>query len=380
MTTRMMETYKRWPVTFGSGRGARLIADDGRSFIDMVGGIAVCSVGHCHPSVVAAAMEQAQKLIHVSNLYGTKPQSELSERLFELTGMTSFFCNSGAEAVECAIKLARRWGGEHDHRSKIVAAEGSFHGRTFGALAATGQRAKQEAFDPMLPGFVHVPFGDTAAIAAAIDDRTAAVLLEPILGETGVVVPPQGFLGEVRRLCAEAGVLLILDEIQTGLGRTGRWFAYETESVTPDILCLAKALGGGFPIGACLARPEVAAAFRPGDHGTTFGGNPVVCAAASATLQVIEEEGLLERALHIESTVRDRLPQDAVRGRGALLGIEVGAGAAEGLALSAFDRGVLLNVVTDSAIRLCPPLVIGDRDLSEVLDLIEEVAYAAASS
>ncbi|MBA3430519.1 MAG: acetylornithine transaminase [Actinobacteria bacterium] len=380
MTTRMMETYKRWPVTFESGRGARLIADDGRSFIDMVGGIAVCSVGHCHPRVVAAAMEQAQKLIHVSNLYGTKPQSELAERLFDLTGMTSFFCNSGAEAVECAIKLARRWGGEHGRRSKIVAAEGSFHGRTFGALAATGQRAKQEAFDPMLPGFVHVPFGDTSSLAAAIDDHTAAVLLEPILGETGVIVPPQGFLGEVRRLCDEAGVLLILDEIQTGLGRTGRWFACETESVTPDILCLAKALGGGFPIGACLARPEVAATFRPGDHGTTFGGNPVVCAAASATLQVIAEEGLLEQALYIESTVRNRLPQDAVRGRGALLGIEVGADAAEKLALAAFDRGVLLNVVTDSAIRLCPPLVIRDEDLGEVLNLIEEVAYAAATS
>ncbi|MDQ4024911.1 MAG: acetylornithine/succinylornithine family transaminase, partial [Actinomycetota bacterium] len=317
----LMDTYRRWPVRFVSGRGATLVDEHGKEYLDLTAGIAVASTGHCHPAVTAAIREQAGRLVHVSNLYETDPAAALAERLSGLTGgMRSFFCNSGAEAVEAALKLARRYGG---HRRTIVAASGGFHGRTMGALSVTGQPAKRAPFEPLVGGVVHVPFGDVRALADALGPGVAAVLLEPIQGEAGVIVPPEPYLAEVRRLCDESGALLILDEVQTGIARTGRWFAYEHAGVTPDILCLAKGLGAGLPIGACLARPDVAASFGRGDHGSTFGGGPVPAAAALAVLQVVEHEGLVERArvagellaAGLESAFRSA----PVRGRGLLL-------------------------------------------------------------
>jgi acetylornithine/N-succinyldiaminopimelate aminotransferase len=377
VTTALMDTYKRWPVEIESGRGAILFDRRGRSYIDLVGGIAVASVGHCHPAVVAAIGEQAARLVHVSNLYETWPQIELAERLSALTGgKRAFFCNSGAEAIECALKLARKWG-RPDGRTRVVAADGAFHGRTFGALAATGQPAKQEPFAPMLQGIDHVPYGDSAALAAAMQDDVAAVLLEPIQGEAGVVVPPEGYLADARAICDRGGALLILDEIQTGLGRTGYWLACEHDRVVPDVACLAKALAGGLPMGACLASPEVAGAFVPGDHATTFGGGPVQSAAALATLDVLESENLLERSVELGGRARARLGgifgEDNVRGRGLLIGIDLGGPFAREVASAALDAGVLVNDCTAGVLRMAPPLVIGESELDEALTVVEKV-------
>jgi acetylornithine aminotransferase len=374
----LMATYKQWPVEIQSGRGAIVFDGDGSRYIDLVGGIAVASVGHCHPAVVAAISEQAGRLIHVSNLYPTAPQQELATRLSELSGgKLAFFCNSGAEAIECALKLARKWGrGRSSDKTRVIAATGGFHGRTFGALAATGQPGKQEAFEPMLEGFDHVAFGDAAALQGIMGEDVAAVLLEPIQGEAGVVVPPEDYFARVRALCDHWGALLIVDEIQTGLGRTGRWFAHEHYSVDADVVCLAKALAGGLPIGACLATPEVAAAFVPGDHGTTFGGGPVQCAAALATLRVIEEEGLVARAAELGARARARLETifgpGRVRGRGLLIGIDLGAPVARAVAAAALETGVLVNDCTPSVLRLAPPLVIGEDELDEALTVVDK--------
>ena len=372
----LMDTYKRWPIEIESGRGAIVFDKAGRPYIDLVGGIAVSSVGHCHPAVVAGIAEQAARLIHVSNLYVTGPQVALARRLAELTGgKQAFFCNSGAEAIECALKLVRKWGSPKG-RTRVIAAGGAFHGRTFGALAATGQPSKQEPFAPMLGGIEHVPFGDARALEETMGPDVAAVLLEPIQGEAGVVVPPPGYLTAARSLCDRWGSLLVLDEIQTGLGRTGHWFACEHERVTPDVLCLAKALAGGLPMGACLASPHVAAAFVPGDHATTFGGGPVQSAAALATLGVIEDEGLVARAAGLGDHVRTRLSaafgEEHVRGRGLLIGIDLRAPVARSVAAAALDAGVLVNDCTPSVVRLAPPLVIGDGELDDALTALEK--------
>ena len=373
--TKVMETYARRPVTFTHGSGARLYTDENQVFIDLVAGIAVASVGHAHPVVAEAIARQSSQLMHVSNLYRTQPAELLAGELAELTGgMESFFCNSGAESVECAIKLARRWAGTNKPAGSvnIVCATGSFHGRTMGALAATGQPGKQEAFKPMLPGFVHVPFGDLEALNEAVKDDVAAVLLEPIQGEAGVVVPPGGYLEGARAACDRAGALLILDEVQTGIARTGRWFAHEHTSVKPDVMCLAKALGGGLPIGACLARPEVAIALSPGDHASTFGGNPVTCAAALATLAIVRDESLCERAEKIGDHIKAELAsvlsgRGSIRGRGALLAIVLDEPVARSVADRAFEKGVLVNEIGEHIVRLCPPLVISELDLDEAL-------------
>lgn len=383
----VMSTYKPWPVTFVSGEGARLRDDSGKEYLDFAGGIAVASVGHAHPSVSAAIAEQARSLIHVSNLYGTVPQRQLAERLAALTGgMHSFFCNSGAESIEAAVKLARRWaGGAKPGAYRIVATAGGFHGRTMGALAATGQPAKQEPFQPMLTGFTHAPYGDVAALSSLVGDDTAAVLLEPIQGENGVIVPPKGYLAQVRALCDETNTLLILDEVQTGLGRTGAWFAHQHSAATPDVMCLAKALAGGLPMGACLARPEVAAAFRVGDHATTFGGGPVQSAAALAVLDVIESEGLVENAAEMGERLMkglDVLFGDVaeVRGLGLLVGVDFGRDVAREISGAALARGLLVNDVTASTVRLSPPLVITDADVTEALDVLEEVWREVAAA
>ena len=376
----VMGTYKRWPVEFVSGNGCVLTAADGREYLDLVAGLAVTSVGHAHPGVAAAIAAQAQSLVHVSNLYATGPQHELAARLGVLTGgMHSFFCNSGAEAVECALKLARKSAGPDRH--VIVAATGAFHGRTFGALSATGQPGKKEAFEPVVPGFVHVPYDDASALEKAIDESVAAVILEPIQGEAGVVVPEADYLQKVRRICDDNGVLLILDEVQTGIGRTGVMFAFERAGVSPDILCLAKGLGGGLPIGACLATPEVAAAFVPGDHATTFGGGPVQCAAALAVLDVIEQEGLVANAERVGKAITEELRGTSgvasVRGEGLLIGIVLEWDGARDVAAACLEKGFLVNDAAPNVVRLCPPLVITeDQAISgavAVRTIIEEV-------
>lgn len=382
----IMQTYARWPVEFVSGSGATLAAADGSSYLDLTSGIAVASVGHAHPAVAEAIAEQARRLVHVSNLYRTRPQFELAERLCALTGgMKSFFGNSGAEAIEAALKLARRWGALHKGGATgVVTAEGSFHGRTFGALSATGQPSKRAAFEPLVPGFRHVPFGDIAALEAAVGDDVSAVLLEPIQGEGGIVVPPASYLIDVRSLCNERNVLLILDEIQTGIARTGRWFAHEHFGIAPDVMCLAKAIAGGLPMGVCLATPEVAASFAPGDHASTFGGGPVPSAAALAVIDVIEKEELVERAARTGEALARGLGSIApngseVRGLGLLLGVALEAPLARRVAEEAFDRGVLVNDATPNVVRVAPPLVITDEEIERSLSVLAD-AFAAAET
>jgi len=371
----VMATYRRWPVTLTSGSGCLVQDENGRSYLDLVAGLAVASLGHCHPRVVDAITAQAARLVHVSNLYATAPQQELADRLAALTGgMRSFFCNSGAEAVECALKLARKHAGPG--RSQIVAADGAFHGRTFGALSATGQPAKKTAFEPIVPGFTHVRFGDAGALEAAMGEDCAAVILEPIQGEGGVIVPPRDYLIDVRRACDEVGALLILDEVQTGIGRTGKWFAYEHFDVTPDIVCLAKGLGGGFPIGACLASPGVAASFLPGDHASTFGGGPVACAAANAVLEVIEDEDLLARVESVGRLLAHRLGDIPgvveVRGAGLLLGVRLPTSQAHAVVGAALERGVLVNDVAPDVVRLCPPLIVTEEEALFGADVVAQ--------
>ena len=376
LTDLMMPTYRPRPVAFVRGEGCVLFDAEGTEYLDLVAGIAVVGVGHSHPAVVAAVSSQAAELVHVSNLYGTGPQVELASRLASLTGgKLSFFANSGAEAVECALKLARKFHGGTRHR--IIAAEGGFHGRTFGALSATGQPAKQEPFQPIVPGFTHVAFGDLHALDGVLDETVAAVILEPIQGEGGVVVPPAGYLQQVRARCDAVGALLILDEVQTGLGRTGAWFAGDHEGVDADIVCLAKALGGGLPIGACLASPAIANSFAPGDHATTFGGGPVQCAAALAVLDVIEDEGLVARAAVAGERLHEGLEKlGEVRGKGLLLALDVHQPVADKIVELALERNVLVNQVSPTAIRLTPPLVISDDEIDHALAVLQEVCDA----
>ncbi|HEX2191934.1 MAG TPA: aminotransferase class III-fold pyridoxal phosphate-dependent enzyme, partial [Acidimicrobiales bacterium] len=324
MSDRLMHTYPPPPVTFVRGEGSRLYDADGRSYLDFVSGLAVTSLGHAHPAVAEAVAQQARTLLHVSNLYGTTVGAEVAATLDRLVGGGGqvFFCNSGAEANECAIKLARKWAGPG--RYAVVSLYGSFHGRTLATLHATGQPQKHEAFQPLPEGFRHVAWGDLDALDRAVDPTVvAAVLLEPVLGEGGVQPLPPGYLAAVRRMCDERQALLIVDEVQTGLGRTGRWFGFQHDGVRPDVVTMAKALGNGVPVGACWAREEVAAAFVPGDHATTFGGQPLAAAAARATLAVLEAEdapGRAARAGARLTTALEGLPEiAAVRGRGLLL-------------------------------------------------------------
>lgn len=386
MTSSIIATYPSAEVTFEAGRGCWLYDEEGNAYLDMLAGIAVASVGHCHPAVTAAIENQARTLLHASNLFGTRPQEKLAQRLARLTGgMLSFFCNSGAEANECAVKIARRWASEHGKTGRIIAAEGGFHGRTFGALSATGHRAKREPFEPLLPGFEHVTYGDIAALDASMGPDVAAVILEPIQGEAGVVVPPVGYLTAVRELCDRDGALLILDEVQTGLGRTGAWFAHEHEEIAPDVMCLAKALGGGLPIGACLATPRVASVLRVGDHASTFGGGPVQTAAALVVLDVIENEGLVERASSLGKWMCDALGEAVgdrghVRGRGLLIGIELDDIPAAAVVKAALDRRLVINNATESVVRLTPPLVMSDDEAEQGVHLLKEAIDAAAAA
>ena len=369
----LMDNYGTPSVALVSGRGARVWDVEGREYVDLLAGIAVNALGHAHPDVVSAISEQAATLGHTSNLAMTLPAIALAERLVSLLDPSGeregrvFFCNSGAEANEAAFKLTRRTG-----RTRVVVAERSFHGRTMGALALTAQPAKQDPFRP-LPGEVTpVPFGDIDALHAAIDGDTAAVFLEPIQGEGGVIPAPAGYLVAARQACDAHGALLVLDEVQTGIGRTGSWFAHQSEGVAPDVVTLAKGLGGGLPIGACVAFGAAAGLLGPGSHGSTFGGNPVSCAAALAVLDVIERDGLLDRARVAGERLTGIVVQSDhvshVRGRGLLLGAVLTEPRAADLESSARDHGLLVNAVAPDVIRLAPPLVLDDDDLGFVAE------------
>ena len=357
----MMENYATPQLALVRGQGAVVVDEAGREYVDLVGGIAVNALGHAHPAVVSAVSRQIATLGHVSNLFAAEPPVALAELLLALAGRPGrvFFANSGAEANEAAFKLSRLTG-----RTGVVATEGGFHGRTMGALALTGQPDKAAPFRP-LPGEVtHVPYGDVDALAAAVGGDTAMVILEPIQGENGVVVPPPGYLAAARRITAEHGALLVLDEVQTGIGRTGHWFAHQAEGIAPDVVTLAKGLGGGLPIGACLAFGPAAELLRPGMHASTFGGNPVSCAAALAVVSTIANEGLLDHVKRVGERLRRGVealnhPLVAeVRGAGLLLGIGLRAPAAAAVAGVLRDAGFLTNPVQPATLRLAPPLVL----------------------
>jgi acetylornithine aminotransferase len=368
----MMDNYGTPPLALVKGEGAVVTDEDGRQYVDLLGGIAVNALGHAHPAVVAAVSQQIATLGHVSNLYVAEPPVALAELLLALAGRPGrvLFCNSGAEANEAAFKLSRLTG-----RTHVVAAQGGFHGRTMGALALTGQPAKADPFRP-LPGEVtHVPYGDPAALAAAVTDRTAMVVLEPIQGENGVVVPPPGYLAAAREICTAAGALLVLDEVQTGIGRTGHWYAHQADGVEPDVVTLAKGLGGGLPIGACMAFGAAADLFTPGAHGTTFGGNPVSCAAALAVIRTIAGEGLLDNVKRVGEQIRRGaealgLP---VRGAGLLLGIVLDGPVAAPVAGALRERGFLVNPVQPGVLRLAPPLILTTEQADGFLAALREV-------
>jgi acetylornithine/N-succinyldiaminopimelate aminotransferase len=366
----VMNTYGTPSLGLVSGHGAVVVDEAGRSYVDLLGGIAVNLLGHAHPAVVAAVSEQIATLGHVSNLYASPPVVALAERLLALAGRPGavFFANSGAEANEAAFKLSRRTG-----RTKIVAAEAGFHGRTMGALALTGQPAKQQPFLPLPAEVVHVPYGDAGALAAAVDDATAMVLLEPIQGESGVVVPPAGYLTAAREITARHGALLALDEVQTGIGRTGYWFAHHAEGVRPDVVTLAKGLGGGLPLGAMIAFDEAATLLGPGMHASTFGGNPVCCAAALAVLDTIESEHLLDAAKRLGERIRRGVEAlgdplvAGVRGAGLLLGIVLRGPAAVALACVLRGEGFLAQATQPDVLRLAPPLILTDQQADAFL-------------
>jgi acetylornithine aminotransferase len=379
----IMKNYGRFPLVPVRGEGCRLWDADGKEYLDFLGGIAVNNLGHCHPRVVEALRKQAGELIHCSNLYQIPRQIELAELLCENSfADKAFFCNSGAEANEAAIKLARKYSRDTfgPERYGIITATDSFHGRTMATVSATGQEKVQRFFDPLLHGFSHVPFNDAAALEAALTSTTCAVMLEPIQGESGVNIPTAEYFREVRRICDKHKLLLIFDEVQVGMGRTGRLFAYEHFGVTPDIMTLAKALAGGAPIGAMLARDEIAASFTPGTHGSTFGGNPLVCAAAVATIRTILEEGLLANTLDAGAYLMAELGSLAkkypfiseVRGIGLMIGMGLTIPGAD-IVKKGHERGVLLNVVHDTVLRFVPPLIVTRQEIDRMIEILDGI-------
>ncbi|MEU5694421.1 acetylornithine transaminase [Actinosynnema sp. NPDC020468] len=368
----MMNNYGTPSLTLVRGEGAHVWDSEGNRYLDLLTGIAVNALGHAHPAVVAAVTDQIGKLAHTSNLYINERALELAERLLDLAGVDGdgrvLLCNSGAEANEAAFKLSRRTG-----RTKVVATDGGFHGRTMGSLALTGQPGKRAPFEPLVPGVVHVPFGDVAALEAAIDDETAAFIVEPVQGEQGVVVAPEGYLQAARRITAEHGALLILDEVQTGIGRLGSWFAFQQVGVVPDVVTLAKGLGGGLPLGACIAIGPAKDLFEPGHHGTTFGGNAVCCAAALAVLDTIAADGLLEHVAAVGKEIAAGVEAlnhplvSGVRGAGLLIGVTLREPVSARVAAAAQRAGYLINPIQPDVIRLAPPLVLEEADAQRLI-------------
>ncbi len=380
----MMNNYGTPALALASGEGAVVTDVDGKTYVDLLGGIAVNVLGHRHPAVIEAVTHQLATLGHTSNLYATEPGVALAEELVALLAVDAkarvFFCNSGTEANELAFKLSRLTG-----RTKLVAAQEAFHGRTMGSLALTGQPSKQAPFEP-LPGYVtHVPYGDVDALAAAVDDATAAVFLEPIMGESGVVVPPEGYLAAARDITARHGALLVLDEVQTGMGRTGAFFAHQHDGITPDVVTMAKGLGGGLPIGACLAVGPAAELLTPGLHGSTFGGNPICTAAALAVLRTIQAEDLVRHAEMLGKSVRHGIETlrhpliDHVRGRGLLWGIVLTAERAKNAEAAARDAGFLVNAAAPNVIRLAPPLIVTEAQIDGFLDALPGILDEATA-
>ncbi len=375
MTTHIMPTYARQAVTFERGEGAWLWDNCGKRYLDALAGIAVCNLGHAHPAVHQAICKQSETLIHTSNLYGVEMQARLADKLCQLSGMDNvFFCNSGTEANEAAIKLARKYGHQQGiDEPVIVTMDRSFHGRTMGALAATGNNKVKQGFAPLLPGFVHVPYNDIAALQAAIaaDSNIVAVLVEPIQGEGGVNIPASDYLDQIRALCDKHNLLMMLDEIQTGIGRTGQFLAFQHNGILPDVCTLAKALGNGVPIGACMAHGKAADILTAGNHGSTFGGNPLACSAALAVLNTLNGSNLIADAERkgalICAAIADHTSGNPhvvdIRHKGLMIGIELDGACGE-LVGKALDQGLLINVTADNTIRLLPPLLISDEQIT----------------
>lgn len=382
----VMHTYSRFPLVLRKGRGMRVWSTSGKEYLDFIGGIAVNVLGHCHPKVVVAIQKQAQRLIHVSNLYHIEPQIKLAKLLCTHSFADKvFFCNSGAEANEAAIKLARKYASDHigPDCHQIITTLNSFHGRTLGSLTATGQEKFHKGFAPLVPGFSYVPYDDIHALKAAITPKTCAIMLEPIQGEGGVKVPGVEYMQQVRRLCDDNHILLILDEVQTGMGRTGKLFAYEHFGITPDIMTLAKGLGAGVPIGAMLATDKVAASFQPKTHASTFGGNPLVCAAAITTLEVILEDGFVldhvnrmsryffDRLAHVKTAFPDKVLD--VRGMGLMIAVELVRDALP-VVSACIERGVLIGTAgAGNVLRFTPPLIVEEKDIDVLISTLEDV-------
>jgi len=381
MSNHLMNTYAPLPVAFTHGEGAWLWDEDGRRYLDAISGLGVCSLGHAHPEVARVIADQATRLLHTGNLVRIPWQDRLGDRLAEVTGLDrAFICNSGTEAIECALKITRIAGHRNGQDAPgVIVMEQSFHGRTLAALSATGSRKAQAGFEPLVGGFIRAPFGDLDAISTIARRRQdiSAVLVEPIQGEAGIRVPPPGYLSALRQLCDRHGWLLIFDEIQSGLCRTGKWYAHQHEGVLPDLLTTAKALANGLPVGACVARGAAAEAFHPGQHGTTFGGNPLVSRTACTVLDIMRDEDIAGRADRIGGGMLDqfrhRLAADPrvkeVRGRGLMIGIELTL-EVNRLKQAALDRGVVLNVTQDRVIRLLPPLIIDEEQAGEIVDVV----------
>lgn len=384
MADHLMHNYAPLPVTFVRGEGAWLWDTDDGCYLDALSGVAVCGLGHAHPAVAGAIAEQARTLVHTSNWYHIAKQEELAARLTAIAGMdNAFFCNSGAEANEAAIKLARLHGRQKQIETPtIVVMEGSFHGRTMATLTATGNAKVQAGFEPLVPGFVHVPYNDVDAIEqlAAERDDIVAIMVEPITGEGGIRIPADDYLPQLRRLCDAHDWLLIADEIQTGMARTGQWFAFQHSSIQPDVMTLAKGLGNGVPIGACLARGQAAGLFQPGQHGSTYGGNPLVCAAALAVLDTIEQEHLGARAGWLGQYMLNRLYESLAqtpgvvecRGKGLMLAVELDRPCGE-LMQQALKRGLLINVTAGNVVRLLPPLILSDEEAEQIINGVTEL-------
>ncbi|MGD9077472.1 MAG: aspartate aminotransferase family protein [Desulfobacteraceae bacterium] len=379
----MFQTYSRFPLTLVKGKGCRVWDEEGKEYLDFVGGIAVCALGHSSPLVSEALEEQSRTLVHVSNLYYTKPQTELAQLLVEnCFADRVFFCNSGAEANEAAIKLVRRYSEENfsSDRYVIISMTNSFHGRTMATLSATGQAKVQKGYDPLLNGFKFVPFNDLPSLEEAVDDHVCAVMLEPIQGEGGVVCPHPNYLNGVEEICGARNLILIFDEVQVGMGRTGRLFAYEHYGVTPHIMTLAKALGNGLPIGAMLSSEELSNAFGPGSHASTFGGTPLVTAAAKAVLKSLLEDGWIDNSRQMGEYFKGRLDDLSerhhmikdVRGLGLILGVELDRPGAP-MVDACTERGFLINCIQDNVLRFIPPLIVGKKEIDALIDALDEI-------
>lgn len=381
----VMNTYNRFPLVLRKGRGMKVWSTDGKEYLDFVSGVAVNILGHCHPKVVIAIQKQAQRLLHISNYYYIEPQIKLAKLLVERSFADKvFFCNSGAEANEAAIKLARKYAKDNVHpkRFEIITANNSFHGRTLATLTATGQEKIRKGFEPLVPGFKHVPFNNLHALSKAITKDTCALLLEPIQGEGGVILPDQNYLKDVRELCNRYNILLILDEVQTGMGRTGKLFSHEHFGITPDIMTIAKGLGGGVPIGAMLATDRVASAFQPGSHASTFGGNPLVCAAAVATLETLLEDGFILDQCNRMSTylmkklydLKDKFPSlvTEIRGKGLLIGMEL-TKEGDPIVKACLEKGMLINCTAGNVLRFIPPLIVNQKDINQLIATLVDV-------